>query len=58
MMKISGTQLNFQVMVNKYSSQAKLNQIFNSVYDMLRINYFDNDGIVSCLLYTSDAADE
>lgn len=49
MMKISGTQLNFQVMVNKYSSQAKLNQIFNSVYDMLRINYFDNDGIVSLI---------
>ena len=47
MMKLSGTQLNFEVMVNKYSTQDKLNQIFMSIFQMLSENYFSEDRIVS-----------
>jgi hypothetical protein len=49
MMKISGTQLNFQVMINKFSTTAKLNQIYDALFRAIIDNFLGQDGVVSLI---------
>ena len=48
MVKMSGTQLNYQVMINKYAQTSKLSLIFAGMTDALKENFLDtNSAVVS-----------
>ena len=49
MLKLSATQLRFQVLINRFSTTAKLNQIYDSIFDALKENFLGGDRIVSLI---------
>ena len=49
MLKLQATQLSFQVLINKFSTTAKLIQIYDSIFDALKENFLGSDRIVSLI---------
>ena len=46
------------VKVNNNSIEIPLEEVLNQVYMLMDVNDMDISDYISCLLYTSDAADE
>lgn len=49
MLKLSATQLRFQVLINKFTTTAKLKQIYDSIFTALAQNFLGGDRIVSLI---------
>ena len=47
MVKVSGSQLSFQVLINKFSTTAKLNEIYSALYSAIEENFLGPNGVVS-----------
>lgn len=55
MMKLSATQLTFQVLINRYSTTAKLIQIYDSIFLALKQNFLGGDRVVSLIAAKTEA---
>jgi len=49
MVKINGTQFNYSVLINIYSNEEKLQQIWNGIYKNIDEKYLGPSGVVSLL---------
>ena len=49
MVKINGTQFDYSVLINKYSNEEKLNEIWQGLFTQFDQDFFQDDAVVSLL---------